>query len=445
MTSHRTRLNRSDYERGDVPIRSVGWAPETLPPPMAPLTGDTEASVVIVGAGLAGSSTALHLAERGIDVAVVEAAQPGDGASGRNAGHVQPYLATLDPTEDWPDKGQRLLDTVIEGRGIVYELADKHGIACDAQATGMVEGAIRRYGELEEKARVWRGYGYDVDVVGKADLTRLLGTTEYSYGLHWGEGGSVNPYLFTRGLADAAVNAGARVYGDSPVISVEQENGRRRVRTLHGSVLADQVVLCTNGHAGNQFYPDLAKTQYPLVAYAMATTPLPDDVLAAVNPSRAAFTQFPAGLVPMVIDERNRLITASIPRPRGADKAETYFRHTLDFLHRTFPVTRDADIGLESYWTGMTASSSSVYHADYPQIFRVDDGVLALMNLGTWGVFLGPLLGRNLANALADDRMSDVVLPITEPETARYRNSFNFKIRYVLIPGARVVDRFNIL
>lgn len=443
--SSRRALNRSDYERGDVPLRDVGWAPPVLPQPRPPLEGDEEASVVVIGAGLAGGSTALHLAERGVDVAVVEAAQPGDGASGRNAGHVQPYLATLTPAEQWRDKGKHLLDTVIENRDIVYDLAAKHGIDCDAQPAGMVEAAIRRYGELEQKARVWRGYGYDVDVVGKADLTRLLGTAEYSYGLRWREGGSVNPYLFTRGLSDAAVRAGARVYGDSPVISVEQEGGRRRVRTLHGSVLADQVVVCTNGHAGNPFYPHLAKTQYPLVAYAMATTPLPEDVLAAVNPSRAAFTQFPAGLFPMVIDERRRIVTASIPRPRGADKAHTYFQRTLNFLHRTFPVTREADIGLESYWTGMTASSSSVYHSDYPQIFRVDNGVLALMNLGTWGVFLGPLLGRNLANALADDRMSDVMLPITEPERARFRNSFNIKIRYALIPGARLADRFNIL
>lgn len=440
-----TPLNRSDYERGDVPIRYVGWAPKTLPEPFTGLKGDTEASVVVVGAGFAGASTALHLAERGVDVVVLEAGQPGDGASGRNAGHVQPYLATLDPTKDWADKGKGLLDLVVENRDIVYDLAAKHNMACDARKTGMVEASFRRYGEQEEKAKLWKSHGYDVEVVGKSDLTHLLGTSEYSYGLHWREGGFVNPYLFSQGLARAAADNGARVFGDSPVIACDKEGTRWRVRTRDGSVLTDQVVLCTNGHVGNQFFPELTKTQYPLTAYALATEPLPQDVLDAVNPSRAAFTQFPTGLTPMVIDERNRIITASIPSPLGADRAEKHFKSTLDFLHRIFPITRDADIRLESYWTGMTASSSSVYHADYPKLYRVDEGVISLMNLGTWGVFLGPLLGMDLANALVEGRLDRTVLPMTDPEPVRFAGSFKYKIRYGLIPAGRIIDRFNIL
>lgn len=147
----------------------------------------------------------------------------------------------------------------------------------------------------------------------------------------------------------------------------------------------------------------------------------------------------------MVIDHRDRIISASIPQPWRAHQAHKHFGYFLDYLNRTFPVTKGANIELESYWTGMTANSSSVYGAEYPKLYQVDDGVLALMNLGTWGVFLGPLLGRNLAHALADDRMADSVIPIETPEEIRFRKRYELKIRNVLIPAGRVVDRFNIL
>jgi hypothetical protein len=107
---------------------------------------------------------------------------------------------------------------------------------------------------------------------------------------------------------------------------------------------AQKVVLCTSGHAGNRFFPELARTQYPLVACGLATTPLPDRILRIVNPPRAVMMQHPTGLYPLVIDGRNRT-----------------------------------------------------------QLFQVADGVLALMNLGSWGNVLGPLLGMNDAEALAGE------------------------------------------
>lgn len=436
---------RAQYEDGTVPMDYVGWLPEHEVPIVPALEADTEASVVVIGAGLAGSSVALHLAERGVDVVLLEAEQPGIGASGRNAGHVQPFLASMKPTEEWPDRGKRLLDLVIQNRDIVFDLDAKHAMDSDAVKTGMVEAATRKYGELESAANHWKNNGYDIEIIGKTELSEMLGSPSYSYGVHWREGGRVNPFLFTQGLATAATKQGARVYGNSPVIACERVGAKWRVRTDRGSVLTDKIVICTNGHAGNSFFPELAKTQFPLVSYALATKPLPADVLAAVNPSRVALTQYPATLYPMVIDRRGRIISASIPKPFGAHKAEKHFEYLLRYLNRTFPATRGANIEMESYWTGMTANSSSVYHSDYPKIYQVDDGVLALMNLGTWGVFLGPLLGQNLAQALADDRMSDLVLPVDTVEEMRFRKRFELKIRNVIVPAGRVVDRFNIL
>lgn len=146
----------------------------------------------------------------------------------------------------------------------------------------------------------------------------------------------------------------------------------------------------------------------------------------------------------MVIDGRNRMITATIPHPRRADAAETYFAYFLRYLHSTFPATRDADIELEAYWTGVTNSSSHVYHNDFAKLYQVADGVMALINLGTWGNLMGPLLGMNLAEAVAAERPQDLLMPVDTASAVRFPRWFEFKIRHLLIPAARLADRFGL-
>lgn len=436
---------QADYEAGNVPICFSGWPLSQPAKPFPSLESDLEADVVVIGAGLAGSSLALHLAECGVDTVLLEAGQPGNGASGRNAGHVQPYLPSFAPLKAHADGGRRFIDFCVENRNIVFELCGKYGIEADAVRSGMVDAARKRSPELERKARLWQSYGYNVETVASQPLKQMLGTDCYRYGLHWREGGRVNPYLFTNGMATAAAALGTRIYGDSAVVACEREGQRWRVRSAHGSVLARRVVICTNGHAGNPFFADLQRTQYPLVACGLATRPLPQAVLDIVNPARVALAQYPSGLYPLVIDGRNRLVTATIPGPGRAQQASTYFDYFLRYLHRTFPEIRGERIELESYWTGMTANASSVYDECYPKLYDVADGVLALMNFGSWGNVMGPLMGMNLAQAICDDRPQDCLLPLEKAKAVRFPGLFETKIRRVLIPMARIADRFSLV
>lgn len=433
------------YRSGTVPITCSGWALHAPGPSYARLQEDLQVDVAVIGAGLAGSSLALHLQELGVHVALLEARQPADGASGRNAGHVQPFLDKLNVLKDWPGGGQPFVDYFIEQRNIVFEMCQKYGIDGDAYRGGMIEAAIKPQAALEKKAQEWRRRGYAVEEVEQAQLQRLLGTSRYSYGLHWNEGGSVNPYLFTNGMARVAQSLGARVHGESPVLRCERVGQRWRVQTEAGSVLADKVVICTNAHAQNAFFPELARTQYPLVACALATKPLPQSLLDMMNPGRAAFTQVPTGLYPMVVDGQRRLITATIPHVGREENAKVYFDYFLAYLHKTFPLTRDVNIELDSYWTGYTSSSSQIYHEDYAKIYQVADGVNALMNLGTWGNVMGPLLGRHLAQVIAEERWQDLLLPLERPREVPHRQWFDFKMRRILVPMARIVDRFGLV
>lgn len=437
-------VSRQAYQSGTVPISCSGWALHAPAPVYAALENDVETDVAVIGAGLAGSSLALHLRELGIDVALIEASQPADGASGRNAGHVQPFLDKLQVLQSWPSGGQLFLEYFMQQRNIVYDICDRYGIDGDAHKGGMLEVAARPVAALQTKAKEWAGRGYAVTEVGREELQGLLGSSRYGYGLHWQEGGSVNPYMFTNGMVDVARKLGAQVYGDSMVLECKPEGAMWRLTTARGSVRAQRVVICTNAHAGNSFFPELGRTQYPLVACALATNPLPQSLLDAVNPTRAALTQVPTGLYPMVVDGKRRLITATIPHVGREQEASVYFDYFLSYLHKTFPQTQALNIELESYWTGYTSSSSQIYHEDYAKIYEVADGVTALMNLGTWGNVMGPLLGRHLAQVMASERWQDLLLPLEKPQAVANPQWFGFKMRRILVPMARIVDRMGL-
>jgi len=440
----RRGVPRAAWESGTVPIALSGWRPPAALPTYPKLDRDVEADVAVVGAGLAGSAVALGLAERRLDVVLLEAGQPANGASGRNAGHVEPFLGSMKPLASWPDGGRRLVDLFVRSRNIVFELCAKHGIDADAEKTGILEVARRPHAAMLRKAEQWRALGYDVEIATGERLRELCGTDLYRFGVYWREGGRVNPYLFTQGMAATAARLGARVHGESPVRACERSGSGWRLATPLGSVRARRVVLCTSDHAGNDFFPELARTQYPLVACTLTTTPLPDRVLRIVNPSRAAMMQHPTGLYPLILDGRRRLVTSTIPYPRGAHRGGAYFSYFLRFLHTAWPQLRGEPIALESYWTGMTSNSSPVYREDYPQLFEVADGVLALMNLGSWGNAIGPVLGLNVAQAIAEDRPGDLVLPLLRPSAVGFPRLFELKIRYLLVPAARLIDRLGI-
>ena len=128
---------------------------------------------MVVGAGLAGSSLALHLAEAGVDVVVLEARQPGWGASGRNAGHVLPTLKDVALFERFPDGGKAFLDLFREHHTITFDLARKHGIACDAVQSGYLHATTREsvFDKLKAKSVYWKEQqGQQVEWLEGADM-----------------------------------------------------------------------------------------------------------------------------------------------------------------------------------------------------------------------------------------------------------------------------------
>jgi glycine/D-amino acid oxidase-like deaminating enzyme len=434
----------SAYDNGSVPISQSGWA---TPPnefadyPM--LEGDIDADIAIVGAGLAGASLALHLTEAGVKVAVLEAHQPGWGASGRNAGHVLPTLKDINLINGFADGGRRFLEAFREHHTIPFDLSEKYGISCDSAQLGYLNmcSGVDSYEEQKKAAAFWKEQqGQQIAFLDTADMQRFTGSSYYPYGVLYESGGRINPYQFTNGMIAAAVDQGALVFGNSEALSINKNNKRWQVSSENGSVTAAQVVFCTNAYPGS-IAPSLGNNFYPLTAYALSTQPLSKEALEVINPGRATLSQAPVSLNPFIIDEHNRIIMSSIPRASSPEDSERHFQDNLAWIHRTWPESKALNIKLEHYWTGRVA----LRDREFPGVFGLDKGVYGLMHFNAWGNVMAPLMGKLLAQGLQADRMDQLPFPLEKPTPVAMPAKQDILIRKLLIPAARIGQKFNIL
>ena len=430
------------YERGLIEIEHSGWTKGTAESRHYPeLEEDGSADICIVGAGLAGSSLALHLAESGIGVAVLEARQPGWGASGRNAGHVIPVLRSPDPFEQFPDKGERFLEKFAEHRALPFDLQKKFGFDADAVQTGYLNVATSQDAIDDFQAsHAWmedRGI-LQVKKVAGEELEQQTGSTAWSHALNFIDGGRVNPFLMTNGLVDAAGEMGARIYGGSEALSIETAGARWRIRTRNGSITADKVVFCTNAYP-TEIMPAFATAFYPLTAYALTTKRLSDETRRRILPGRQTLAQAPLDLNPMIIDGQGRLVLSSIPAVGRASDAAWHFANQKAWLETVWPEARD--IELESYWTGRVALRDE----EFPGMFEVQPGLYGLMFFNAWGNLMAPLLGKLLAETLSSGSMSGLPFPIQRPQAVSNIGKQDRIIRHILLPAARQAQRWGLI
>ena len=212
------------------------WTATANPTPdCPPLAEEIEADAAVVGGGFTGLSAALHLAEAGASVAVLEAETPGWGASGRNGGQVNPGLIE-DPdvvTRAFGEKTGRRLVAMAGGAGtLVFSLIEKHDIQCDAVPVGWLRGAHDAKALAAARSRVeqWKLHGADLKLLSREEVSAMIGTDAYVGGVLDPRGGNVHPLNYALGLADAALRAGAGVFGHSRALSRERRGDRWLVR-----------------------------------------------------------------------------------------------------------------------------------------------------------------------------------------------------------------------
>jgi len=260
--------------------------------PRPPLAGEITADVAVLGGGIAGCSAALHLAQRGYRVVLIEARTIGYGASGRSGGQTIFGLAAGQQKlerEVGRDDAHRLFDLSIEALDLTQSLIREHAIACDYHANHVhVAVKPRHVEELTQWQRELHDeYGYETaSLLNREELQGHVQSPRYLAGLLDTRSGHLQPLKYTQGLARAAENAGAVIYENSEVLRYEDGPGVR-VHTAKGTVRCAHLVLCGNAYIG-AVAPALARRILGVGTYIIATEPLGEERVRNLLPSNAA-------------------------------------------------------------------------------------------------------------------------------------------------------------
>jgi glycine/D-amino acid oxidase-like deaminating enzyme len=394
-------------------VHSV-WTVSAEPlPETRPLEGDRRADVVVVGAGYTGLSAALHLAERGADVVVLDAAEPGWGASGRNGGQIIPGLKH-DPDElerqFGHETGGRMWEIAGGAADFAFELIARHKIACHAERCGWIAAAPHAAAleSLRSRTEQWQRRGAPVELLDSKRIAELTGTTSYAGGMLDRRAGALQPLAFVRGLARAAQQAGAAIHRGSLVRRLEVAPGGWRAATQAGSVTARSVILATNAYT-DDLWPGLRRTVLPVQSYQVATRPLPEDVRRQVLPGGQVVSDLRRILFYFRLDPAGRLLMGGRgPLDDRGDPA--LFARLEAAARRLFP-----QIGVASWehrWSGRVALT-----ADHlPHLHEPRPGLLIGLGYNGRGVAMATVMGKLLADRALGASPAEIGWPVTPIE-----------------------------
>ena len=383
--------------------------------PTRPLDGDVRADVVVVGGGITGLSTALHLAELGAKVVLLEAEEPGWGASGRNGGQVNPGLKH-DPDrverDFGADLGARMNAFAGAAPQFVFDLIKRHDIRCEARRNGTLRAAAlpKHAAQVRATAEQLERRGAPVELLEGLRLERATGTTRYVLAMLDRRGGDLNPLSYARGLARAALGSGAAVHGASRALHLRRSGAEWRVETGAGSVFARQVVLATNGYT-DDLWPSLRRTIVPLFGAIAASAPLCDAVARSVMPSRAALYESGPITVYYRIDANQRLLIGG-RGPQREISAASAVPHLLRYARTLWPALAEAT--WNHAWGGRLAMTEDQYlHVHEPA-----PGVVICLGYNGRGVAMGTAMGAMLARRLMDPA-TQIDMPISDIKRIR--------------------------
>lgn len=375
------------------------------------LEGNMRTEVCVIGGGFTGVAAALALAERGVDVALVEQNLIGWGASGRNGGQVLggfgPELSEVDKYRSvYGASGAELmwqegLNAVIQ----VHDIVERYGIDCDF-TWGYFDAAMNR-ADLRELAEgkaalEAKGYPHRLTLVDKAELKTVVGSKRYVGGLINEGWAHCHPLNLVRGEAKAAASLGVKIYEDARVSKIDYSSDQVVVDMDWCRVTADKVVLACNAYLGD-LVPKLANRMLPVGSYIIATEPLGDALANEILPGKHAICDTRWALDYYKPSADGRLLFGGVATYTGLHPKDVVKKMRPKML-KVFPQLRD--VAIDYHWGGYL----SVGLNRVPQLGRLDHRTYYAQAYAGHGVAASHVAGRMIADAIDgdDERLSIV-------------------------------------
>ncbi len=382
-------------------------------PDLPPLAGDAAADVAVIGGGFTGLSAALHLAEAGARVVVMEAETIGHGGSGRNVGLVNAGLWT--PPDEveaalGAEEGAALNRALAAGPELVFDLIGRHGIDCEAVRNGTLHLAHNAAGLRDLRARHAQQSrrGAPVKLLDAAETARRVGTGRFAGSLWDGRAGTIQPLAYAIGLARAAMAAGATVHENSPALSVAREGADWVVRTARGSLRAHRLIQATNAYAAAGARPGPFT---PVHYFQIATAPLSAAQREMILPGGEGCWDTATVMTSYRLDRAGRLLVGSVGNLEdfGARIHQGWARRRIA---AAFPALRG--IGIEAAWSGRIAMTGD----HMPKVAEIGPGAVSIWGYSGRGISPGTVFGRAAARwAMGEADAFPTAIRAAKPET----------------------------
>lgn len=386
-----------------------------------PLRGAQRADVCVIGAGFTGISTALHLAERGYNVHVIEANRVGWGASGRNGGQIISGISGEEKIARHKGAGGEALlwEMRWAGHDIIRERVRTYAIDCDLK-WGYLDVAIKprhlRDQIAARDALQKHNFPHEYKLLSREETAATIGTGAYIGALMNMGNGHLHPLNLCIGEARAAVSLGTTIYEQSPVLRIEHGD-KPRVITAKGSVSADMVVLA--GNAYHFLERKLRGNLFPVNSFIIATQPLTTEQVSAINPQDLAVCDPNFVLEYFRLSADKRLLFGGRCNYFGSDP-ESIKKNLRPKMLRIYPQL--AATRIDYAWGGKVGITIN----RVPQLGKISSNIFYSQGYSGHGVNVTHLAGQIMADAVAGtferfDVFADIA-PVIIPGAHRFNN-----------------------
>ncbi len=315
---------------------------------------------------------------------------------------------------------------------VVFRLIEQHQMECDALQSGTLRATYgaRDAGTIRRSAEQWIQRGAPVDLLERDAAQAFTGTDRYLCAMLDRRGGQVNPLGYARGLAQAALQAGAMVHGGTPALEVKR-NGLWQVRTPTGTVRADKLVLAGNGYT-DDLWRGLRRSIVPVFSGIVASEPRPQPLM----PTRPVLYELGRVTVYYRFDRANRLLMGGRSVQRDVSDPEE-LRYLSRYAERLWPEMRG------TRWTHAWSGQLAITPDHYPHVHEPADSVIACLGYNGRGVAMSTAMGPQLARRVIGGTRAEIDMPITTMKEIPFHALWRSAVKARVVYG-RIRDRLGL-